>query len=128
MAQINAFTNYLRETFKIKFWWVIVPFAFIGLLFAGLFYLFTPIYMLFDLARFELRKILYSDNEKLSGAAQFIKFAISYFGYFLAAVLTIFQIGLLSMMFMLTFLAFFISSLGRVRGNPFKFHEITESK
>ena len=128
MAQISCFASYLKGVFKTKGWWIIFPFALIGLVFSGLFFLLCPIYMMFDLARFEFRKILYTDNDKLSGAAQFVKFAISYFGYFIAASLTILWVCLLSIGFFLAFIAFFLSSLGRTRGNPFKFHEIEESK
>ena len=128
MEQINAFTNYLKKVFNTKNWWIILPFALIGIVFSGLFYLFSAIYMCFDLARFELRKILYNDNDKLSWSAQFVKFAISYFGYFMAAFITIIFLCILAIGFFLTFCCFFISSVGKTRGNPFIFHTITESK
>lgn len=128
MPQIKCFTNYLKEVFKTRFWWVILPFTLIGLVLSLVFFILSPIYMLFDLARFEFKKILYADNEKISGGAQFVKFVISYFGYFIAALITIIFLAPLSIVFFLAYCAFFISSIGRVRSNPFKFHEIEESK
>ena len=128
MPQLLSFTNYLKTVFNTKLWWVIAPFALVGLIISMVFYIFSPVYMLFDLARFELKKILYDGNDKLSGAAQFIKFGISYFGYSLAALITIILMAPLSIFFFLAYCFFFISSIGRVRGNPFKFHEIEESK
>ena len=128
MPQIKCFTNYLKQVFNTRFWWIIFPFALVALILSGVFYILSPVFMLFDLARFEFRKILYSDNDKLSGAAQFIKFAISYFGYFIAALITIILMAPLSIVFFLAYCFFFASSIGKVRGNPFKFHEIEESK
>lgn len=128
MPQIKSFTEYLKQVFSTRFWWAIVPFALIALVLSGVFYILSPIYMLFDLARFEFRKMLYCDNDKLSGGAQFVKFAISYFGYFIAALITILFMAPLSITFFLAYCGYFISSIGKVRGNPFKFHEIEESK
>lgn len=126
MERILCFTALLKRVFATKGWWYIAPFALIGLVFSGLFYILSPFYMIFDYVRLEIKKILYNDNEGLSGAAQFVKFMIGFFAYMLSAVLVIIVSIPLAMAYFLVFIAFFVSSIGRFRGNPFGFHFLKE--
>ena len=127
MEQIMCFTNYLKTVVKTKGFWWIVPFAFLGFVLAGVFYIYSAVFMLIDLIRFELKKILYGGNESISGAAQFVKFGVGFFFYLIFAIISIILTLPLALVFLLVYCCFFVSSIGRVRGNPFFFHFITAS-
>lgn len=124
MSFILCFVNFLKRVFSIKGWWVIFPFALVGLVFAGLFFIFSPLYMLYDFARVSVKKLLYNDNENLSAAAQFVKFLIAFGMYALLYGLTILFSCLLAIGYFLAFCSFFISSAFRLRENPFAFHSV----
>ena len=78
--------------------------------------------MLFDYVRVEIKKILYSDNEGLAGAAQFVKFLVGFFFFMIISILCIIASIPLAMFYFVMYCCFFISSIGKVRGNPFAFH------
>ena len=124
MNFILCFIGFLKRVFSIKYWWAIFPFAVIGLVFSGLFFLFSPFYMLFDFARISIKRLLYSDNEKLGGAAQFVKFFVAFGMYAFMYGLTVLFSCFLAMGYFITFCAFFISSGFRLRENPFAFHSV----
>ena len=128
MEQILCFTDYIKGVFKVRGWWYIIPFALVGVVLTGVFYIYSAVYMLLDLIRFELKKVLYKNNEQLSGGAQFVKFLVGFIYYIVFALVAIFAILPLAIFFFLAYCCFFVSSIGKVRGNPFAFHKIEESK
>ena len=122
-----CFTNYLKSVFKVKGWWFLLPFTLIGLVLVLAFYIVAPVFMLIDLIRFELKKILYNSNETISGSAQFVKFLIGFLYYIIFAIVSAVMLLPLAIIYFLTVCCFFVSSFGRAKGNPFAFHAITTS-
>ena len=124
MEKIRSFTNYLRYAFSVTGWWYVLPFTLVGLVLSGVFYIYSPIYMMMDLIRYDIKKILYNDNEGLSGGAQFVKFLVGFLYYMIFAITVVFAALPLAIFYFLAFCCFFVSSLGKVRGNPFVYHTL----
>lgn len=122
MEQIKCFNELMKKVFSTKGWWYVVPFAGIGLVFAGLFYLTSPIFMLMDLIRFEMKRLLYKDLAETSAAGQFVILFFFYSVYMSFVIAAVMCIMPLAICYFFAFGSFFISSLGKVKGNPFAFH------
>lgn len=122
MEQILCFTDYMKKAFKTKGWWYVCPFALVGIVIAGVFYIYSPIFMLIDYIRYEMRRMLYKDLEGVSGAAQFIILFFVYTTYMTFFVTTVILLLPMAVFYFLTYCFFFVSSLGEVQGNPFAFH------
>ena len=122
MEQIQCFTDYMKKVFSTKGWWYIFPFALVGFVLAGLFYIYSPVFMLLDYIRFELKRLIYKDLEGVSGAGQFVILFFCYSVYMSFLISTVMCLIPLAIFYFLTYCFFFISSLGKVRGNPFAFH------
>ncbi len=127
MDQIKCFSNYLKGVFKKEGWWRLFPFALIGMVIALAFYIVASVFMLVDLLRFELKKILYGSNETISGSAQFVKFLMGFPLYFVFSIVSAVLLLPLAILSFLTVCFLFVSSLGRAKGNPYAFHSITNS-
>ena len=127
MDQIKCFSKYLKGVFKVEDWWLLFPFALIGMIIALAFYLVAPVFMLVNLLRFELKKILYCSNETISGSAQFVKFLMGFPLYFVFAIVSAVLLLPLAILNFLTVCFLYVSSLGRAKGTPFAFHSINTS-
>jgi hypothetical protein len=123
MEKIKKTNELLENVFSSGKNFVIFPFSLIGLVFIGLFYLFSPFYMLAELFVRELNSILKADSENDSNGAQIVKNLIGFglvvaFNFLRAVLLLPLATG-----YFIASISFVISSIGRLRVNPFKFSE-----
>lgn len=125
MKKINKMSELLSTLYFTRGWWVCFPFSLIGFIFVGLFYLVSPLYMLFDFAKIELSSIL-KPNDSDSNGTQMIKhlFGFMYIVIF-NFIVTVFAV-VMAMFYFLSSISFFVSSFGAFKVNPFGFHEIKE--
>ena len=119
MEKITFFNDYMKKVFHTKGWWYILPFTLLGLIFALVYYIYVVPFMLLDYPYRQLKGLLYKDNDKIDGRAQAVKFAIGYFFFMIFALIAIIAGLPLMLAYFLTFCCFFVSSIGKVRGNPF---------
>ncbi len=123
MEKIKKTNELLENVFSSGKNFVIFPFSLIGLVFIGLFYLFSPFYMLAELFVRELNSILKADSENDSNGAQIVKNLIGFglvvaFNFLRAVLLLPLATG-----YFIASISFVISSIGRFRVNPFGFSE-----
>ena len=121
MKKIELMNSLLKEIFKTPKNFILFPFAMVAFLFIAVFYFVCPFYMLFDLIVNELRSILENDGENTHWAVLIVRNIIG-FGFVVA--FNLFKTLLLvplALSYFMTSCLFTISSLMKLRKNPFAF-------
>ena len=122
MENISFMNAYMKKVFSTKGWWYILPFTLFGLIFALVYYVYIFPYMVLAYPASKLKNLLYEDNDKIDGRAQAVKFVVAYLFYFIFELIRIVAGMVLVIAFFLTSCCFFISSIGKVKENPFALH------
>ena len=124
MNIIKDYIGFMKTVFSTKGWWHLLPFTLVGLILSLAFFICSPVYMLLDYLQQEIKKILYGDNESISQASQCVKFILGFACYFNFAFIAIVATLPLAVLYFLSICIYFLSSLGKIRKNPFVFHTI----
>lgn len=121
MKKLESMNKLFMEIFKSYNNFIVFPFAIVGIVSIIVFYVFFPFYMLSDLLVKELNSIIQEDKEKDSSGVQIVKNLIGFgivvlFNFYRALMSIVLAIG-----YFMTSISFMVSSLGKVKSNPFEF-------
>lgn len=121
MEKIQKMNLLVKDAFKSLNNFIVFPLAIVGLVFILVFYVVSPIYMLGDVIIRELQSILTNDKEKDSNGVQIVKHL---FGFGFVVLINFYKTVLsivLAISYFITAIAFWISSYGSLKVNPFAF-------
>ena len=121
MDKMNKMNELVKKIFESPKHFLLFPFAFVGLLLIGLYYLVLPTYMLAEVFVKDFQAIIYENNDKDSNSSKAIKAFIGFgwvvFFNFIKCCLSI----PLALSYVLISIAFYFSSLGKFKAFPFAF-------
>ena len=121
MKKVTAINELMKAVFSSAKNFIIFPFGIVALLFSGLYYAILPFYMLTDYLAVEYKRTVLVGEE--TPPVQVVKHLLGYFFYVLLSCLVLTLSLPLVMGYFVISVCIFISSLGKVKVNPFKFHE-----
>ena len=124
MQKYDCLKKLWKKSFAEPKIWIIFPFTIYALMFSLAYLYIFCFYMLIDYVTIEIRKLLNEDSEKIGDFAKGIKYFIGFIFYFMISVFKIIFSVPMAVLYFLTTVFLFISSLGAIKENPFAFHEI----
>ena len=124
MNYIYCLIELLKKTLKHKIIWAIFPFSIVAFVLSAVYFVLFCFYMLVDLLVIEMKKELKSNNENVGFLAMAWKYLIAYTVYIVFQICRIYMLMPLAILYFLINIFLFVASIGRVRENPFIFHNI----
>lgn len=123
MKELKKYVALLKEAFKHKIIWALFPFTLVALAIALAFFIYIPVYMLIDLITVRLKEEVDSGNKEAGWLATSYKFLLAYTVYFNFKVTQIMMVASMAVLHFLTWCFLFVATLGKIKSNPFAYHE-----
>lgn len=126
MEKIKLMHTFFKDLFKNKFWWILIilfPFSLVGFVLAAAYYIIASIFMIFDLIKLEVESLLIKKTNDESVGVQIVKHIFGFPVVISTKMFCIIFIVLMSILYFLTDIMFFIASAGTFRKTPFGFHK-----
>ena len=123
MKELKKYVALLKEAFKYKIIWAMFPFTLVALALALAFFCYIPVYMLIDLLVIKFKEELDEGNKDAGWLAVAFKYLIAYSIYINFKVAQIMMFATLAVLHFLTYCFLFVASLGKIKANPFAYHE-----
>jgi hypothetical protein len=124
MNYIYCLIELLKKALKHKIIWAIFPFSIVAFVLSAVYFVLFCFYMLVDLLVIEMKKELKANNENVGFLAMAWKYLIAYTVYIVFQIWRIYMLIPLAILYFLINIFLFVASIGRVRENPFIFHNI----
>ena len=124
MEKLNLMNDFIRKTIKTKNWFLVFPFAIVVAVLWLAYYIVTSVYLLFDLLVVESKRILRKDSNDESNLVHAIKHLIGFFYVVYFNLISVCLSLVLAVLYFLAAISIFVSSIGKVRINPYGFHTI----
>lgn len=124
MNYIYCLIELLKKALKHKIIWAIFPFSIVAFVLSAVYFVLFCFYMLVDLLVIEMKKELKANNENVGFLAMAWKYLIAYTVYIVFQICRIYMLIPLAILYFLINIFLFVASIGRVRENPFIFHNI----
>ena len=124
MEKLNLMNDFIRKTIKTKIWFLVFPFAIVVTVLWLAYYIVTSVYLLFDLLVVESKRILRKDSNDESNLVHAIKHLIGFFFVVCFNLISVCLSLVLAVLYFLAAIFIFVSSIGKVRINPYSFHTI----
>ena len=124
MEKLNLMNDFIRKTIKTKNWFLVFPFAIVVTVLWLAYYILTSVYLLLDLLVVESKRILRKDSNDESNLVHAIKHLIGFFFVVYFNLILTCSSLVLAVLYFLAAIFIFVSSIGKVRINPYGFHTI----
>ena len=124
MEKLNLMNDFIRKTIKTKNWFLVFPFAIVVTALWLAYYIVTSVYLLLDLLVVESKRIFRKDSNDESNLVHAIKHLIGFVYVVYFNLITACLSLVLAFLYFLAAIFIFVSSIGKVRINPYGFHTI----
>ena len=124
MEKLYLMNNFIKKVVRSGNWLILCPFAIIAAIIWVAYYIIISVYLLIDLLVVESKRVLRKDTEDESSLAHAVKHLI---GFIFPVYFNLVTVGLtlvLAVLYFLSSIFIFLSSVGTVRINPYGFHTV----
>ena len=124
MEKLNLMNQFIKKTVKTEKWFILFPFALVAAVLWLAYYIIISVYMLFDLLVVETKRILRKDSDDESNLVHAVKHLLGFVFVVYFNLISVCLTLVLAVLYFLSSIFIFVSSLGKVRINPYGFHTI----
>lgn len=124
MEKMYLMNEFIKKTVKTKNWFILFPFAIVASVLWLVYYIVMSVYLLFDLLVVETKRVLRKDSEDESNLVHAVKHFLGFFFVVYFNLISVFLSLVLAILYFLSTIFIFISSVGKVKNNPYGFHTI----
>ena len=124
MEKLNLMNEFIKKTVRTKNWFILFPFAIVVWVLCLVYYILISVYLLFDLFVVESKRILKKDSEDESSLVHAVKHLLGFFFVVYFNLISVCLSLALAIIYFLSSVFIFVSSVGNVRINPYGFHTL----
>jgi len=118
----ESMNNFCKDFFKKDTWYFVAPFSLVAVVLIGVYYILTPVFMLFDLAVRMIDDLLDGNYDNVGGSVLVVRNIVGFIFiipfYAVMVVLTI----VLGLLYFLIYCFAFIGCCFKTNGDMFAFH------
>ncbi len=116
--------EFIKKTLRTKNWFILFPFAIVAAVLCLVYYILISVYLFLDLLVVESKRILKKDSEDESNLVHAVKHLLGFFFVVYFNLISVFLSLVLAILYFLSSVFIFVSSVGKVRINPYGFHTL----
>lgn len=124
MEKLYLMNEFIKKTVRTKNWFILFPFAIVAVVLCLVYYILISVYLLFDLLVVESKRILKKDSEDESNLVHAVKHLLGFFFVVYFNLISVCLSLVLAILYFLSSVFIFVSSVGKVRINPYGFHTL----
>ena len=124
MEKLYLMNEFIKKTVRTKNWFILFPFTIVAAVLGLVYYILISIYLLLDLLVVESKRILKKDSEDESNLVHAVKHLLGFFFVVYFNLISVFLSLVLAILYFLSSVFIFVSSVGKVRINPYGFHTL----
>lgn len=124
MEKLYLMNEFIKKTVRTKNWYILFPFAIVAVVLCLVYYILISVYLLLDLLVVESKRILKKDSEDESNLVHAVKHLLGFFFVVYFNLISVCLSLVLAIIYFLSSVFIFVSSVGKVRINPYGFHTL----
>ena len=124
MEKLYLMNEFIKKTVRTKNWFILFPFAIVAAVLCLAYYILISVYLLLDLLVVESKRILKKDSEDESNLVHAVKHLLGFFFVVYFNLISVCLSLVLAILYFLSSVFIFASSVGKVRINPYGFHTL----
>lgn len=124
MEKLYLMNDFIKKTVKTKYWFILFPFAIVAAVLWLVYYIVMSVYLLFDLLVVETKRVLRKDFEDESNFVHAVKHLLGFIFVVYFNLISVCLSLVLAILYFLSSIFIFVSSVGKVKNNPYGFHTI----
>ena len=124
MEKLYLMNEFIKKTLRTKNWFILFPFAIVAAVLCLVYYILISVYLFLDLLVVESKRILKKDSEDESNLVHAVKHLLGFFFVVYFNLISVFLSLVLAILYFLSSVFIFVSSVGKVRINPYGFHTL----
>ena len=124
MEKLYLMNEFIKKTVGTKNWFILFPFAIVAVVLWLVYYILISVYLLFDLLVVESKRILKKDSLDESNLVHAVKHLLGFFFVVYFNLISVCLSLVLAILYFLSSIFIFVSSVGKIRNNPYGFHTL----
>ena len=124
MEKLYLMNEFVKKTVRTKIWFILFPFAIVTAVLWLAYYILISVYLLLNLLVVESKRILKKDSEDESNLVHAVKHLLGFFFVVYFNLISVCLSLVLAILYFLSSVFIFASSVGKVRINPYGFHTL----
>ena len=124
MEKLYLMNEFIKKTVRTKNWFILFPFAIVAVVLWLVYYILISVYLLFDLLVVESKRILKKDSLDESNLVHAVKHLLGFFFVVYFNLISVCLSLVLAILYFLSSIFIFVSSVGKIRNNPYGFHTL----